>query len=165
MGDNQVESILSRFPGPVTLYPSRKKWLLFLLGSALFTAGGVGMVVTKADWGWLVLIFFAVCTAVFGIGLLPGAGRLVLDHDGFQVTTLYRSFRRQWHDVKSFEPVAIPPSMQRSVGYDDVNAGKTITVLNTAISGHNAALPDSYGLSVDDLAQLMLRWRERATSG
>jgi hypothetical protein len=27
-------AILARFPGPLTLYPSRKKWLLVFAGSA-----------------------------------------------------------------------------------------------------------------------------------
>ena len=33
---------------------------------------------------------------------------------------------------------------------------------NVGIVGRNAALPDTYGLSADDLAQLMAQWRERA---
>ncbi len=39
-----TSEILSRFPGPVTLYPSRKKWLLVCAGGALFAIGGVWMV-------------------------------------------------------------------------------------------------------------------------
>jgi hypothetical protein len=36
--------------------------------------------------------------------------------------------------------------------------------LNTAISGHSAALPDTYGLAAGELARLMAQWREQATS-
>jgi hypothetical protein len=39
-----VAEILSRFPGPLTLHPSRKKWLLFFSIGALFAAGGGWMI-------------------------------------------------------------------------------------------------------------------------
>jgi hypothetical protein len=47
--------------------------------------------------------------------------------------------------------------------YDDVNVStKRIAKFNVGIVGRNAALPDTYGLSADNLAQLMVQWRERA---
>jgi len=36
----RVDYFLSRFPQPVTLYPSTKKWAGLAIGSALFTAVG-----------------------------------------------------------------------------------------------------------------------------
>jgi hypothetical protein len=161
---SKVEPILARFPGPVTLYPSRKKWLLILLISAMFTAGGFWMVAERAPKGWYVLIFFAACLIVAVVMLLPGAGDLVLDRDGFQITSLFRSHRVRWQNAKGFEPISIPYSNQRMVGFDDAAAGRTLAALNTAIAGHNAALPDTYGFSVDELAQLMARWQERAVT-
>jgi hypothetical protein len=163
--ERSVDSILSRFPGPVALYPSRKKWFWLLLLAAVFTAGGVGMVSNKEPWGWLVLIFFGAGLVISAITLLPGAGGLVLDGNGFQVTSLFRSHRSRWRDVTRFEPISVPYARQRMVGFDDATAGRTITAINTALSGHNAALPDTYGFSVDELAELMRRWRERAAAG
>ncbi len=43
------------------------------------------------------------------------------------------------------------------------HGGRTISAINTALAGRNAALPDTYGFSVDELAELMQRWRDRAT--
>ncbi len=48
--------------------------------------------------------------------------------------------------------------------FDDATAGRTITTINKALAGHNAALSDNYGLSVDDLGELMRRWREHAAA-
>jgi hypothetical protein len=49
------------------------------------------------------------------------------------------------------------------VVYDDVTqSSKAIAQLNVGIVGRNAGLPDTYGLSADDLAQLMAQWRDRA---
>jgi hypothetical protein len=157
-----IGAIVSRFPGPVTLYPSRKKWFLVLLASAVFTAGGVAMVSSNESLGWLVLVFFGTGLVMSATMLLPGAGGLVLDADGFQVTTMFRSRRSRWRDVTNFEPISVPYSRQRMVGFDDATAGRTITAINKALAGHNAALPDNYGFSVDELAELMRRWRERA---
>lgn len=162
VADSKIDSILSRFPGPVRLYPSRKKWLLILLISALFTAVGFWMVAERAQNGWYALLFFAACLFVSVIMLMPGASGLVLDRDDFRMTSLFRSHRVRWQDATGFEPISVPFSNQRLVGFDHAAAGWTIAALNTAIAGHNAALPDTYGFSVDELAQLMLRWQERA---
>ncbi len=53
-----IDLILSRFPGPVTLNRSRRKWWLILLACAGFVAIGYGMISTHASGGWLVLMFF-----------------------------------------------------------------------------------------------------------
>jgi hypothetical protein len=49
------------------------------------------------------------------------------------------------------------------VVYDDTTQStKSLARINIAIVGRNAGLPDTYGLSADDLARLMAQWRERA---
>ncbi len=163
--DSKIDAILSRFPGPVTLYPSRKKWLLVLVGSAVFTAAGFGMVAESAPNGWYGVVFFGGCLVVSAIMLLPRAGGLVLDRDGFQVTNLFRSYRLRWHDVTGFAPISIPYSGQRMVGFDIVAAASLpIAAMTTAVTGRMGGLPDTYGFSVDELAQLMTQWQERAVT-
>jgi hypothetical protein len=159
-----VAEILSRFPGPLTLYPSRKKWLLFFLIGALFAAGGGWMINRGEGSGWFVLIFFGLAAIVAAAAMLPGAGGLTLDRDGFEVTNLFRSYRARWHDTAGFTAVRIPHA-QMMVVYDDAKqSGKGLAQLNVAIAGRGAGLPDTYGLSADDLAQLMAQWRDRAVA-
>jgi hypothetical protein len=110
--------LLSRFPGPVTLYPSRAKWLLFIAGGPLFAVGGLWMVLSGRGGGWLVLLFFGLGTLVAAAGLLPGAGMLRLDREGFEVTSLFRRHRILWRDVTRFEAGRIPPAHQLFVLYD-----------------------------------------------
>ncbi len=159
---DKAETILARFPGPVTLYPSRKKWLWLLLISGLFTLGGIFMVRQHAPWGWFVLIFFGLCTILSVVVLLPGAAGLKLDADGFQMTTFFRTHRWRWQSVKGFEPVEVTPR-QTLVCFDDpAQAGGMLAQMSQSIAGHNSALPDTYGFSADDLARLMMQWSNRA---
>ena len=93
---DSIETLLSRFPGPQKLFPSRKKWLLLMVVGIAFTAGGIFMVREQADGGWFVLIFFGLGLVVSIAMLLPGAGGLLLDSDGFKMTSLFRSHRSRW---------------------------------------------------------------------
>src|SRR5262249_39696147 len=130
---------------------------------ALFTVGGVFMV-RSGDWtGWLPLIFFALVALVAAAAMLPGAGALTLDRDGFEITNLFRRHRSRWQDAHGFTTARIPPATQRWLVYDDISQGaKRLAKINVAIVGRNAALPDTYGLSPEDLGDLMMLWRERA---
>jgi hypothetical protein len=157
------DAILRSFPGPVTLYPARRKLLLLLFGCAVFDAIGIKMVADGASWGWPGLIFFGLGTVVAAVMLVPGAALLVLDRDGFQTTSLFRRRQTCWQDVSGFAPVSIPPSMLKLVAYDDVKvAGRTVARVNSVLAGRNTALSDTYGLSAAELARVMTQWRERA---
>ena len=162
--DTQADLIVSRFPGPMTFYPSRKKWLGFMLIGVVFAVGGYLMISDGDQLGWFGLIFFGAGALVSAVMLLPGAVGLMLDADGFQITSLFRRHRSRWRDVKGFEPVSIPRSRQKLVGFDDIAVTGNLAKMSVEISGHNAALPDTYGLSVDDLVRLMTLWRGRAVA-
>jgi hypothetical protein len=51
------------------------------------------------------------------------------------------------------------------VGYNDRSAAqRTLARANAALVGRNSSLPDTYGLTAEDLARLMSLWRVRALS-
>jgi hypothetical protein len=157
------DAIAAKFPGPFTLFPSRVRWFGIFLGCLTFAAGGIWMIGGGSASGWFVAGFFGLGTIVAGAMLLPGAGALKLDRDGFEVTSLYRRHRTRWQDATGFEAVAVPFRAQRMVVYDDVSlAGRSLAKLSVAIAGHNAGLPDTYGLAVDDLVALLKAWRAHA---
>jgi hypothetical protein len=156
--------ILARFPGPVTLHPSLKRWGLIFAGSALFAIGGEWMIRSGAFGGWLVLIFFGAVTVIAAVAMLPGAGALTLDAAGFEVTSLYRHSRTRWQEASDFTAARIPPSRQRFVVFNHTRTGRRLAAVNKFIAGRSASLPDTYGLSSDDLAQVMTQWRERAAA-
>jgi len=121
------------------------------------------MIASGDTSGWFVVIFFGLGAIVAALAMLPGAGALMLDSDGFEVTNLFRHHRSHWQDTDGFAAARIPPARHLMVVYDDATqSAKSLARINIAIVGRNAGLPDTYGLSADDLARLMAQWRERA---
>ena len=95
--------------------------------------------------------------------LLPGSAALTLDRDGFQVTNLFRRKRTSWPQASGFIEASVPPANLAIVAYDDAGAaGHTAAAINVRITGRNAALNDTYGLSAAELAKLMSDWHDRA---
>jgi hypothetical protein len=162
--DDRAKTILARFPGPVTIYPSRRKWLLLFGGCALFAAGGVMMVQSGERMGWLVLGFFGLCAFIPLVMMLPGSARLVLDRDGFEYRTLFKSRRSLWRNTGNFGWANIPPGNVKLVVFDDVSASGMSADLNAGITGRNSALSDTYGFAAADLADLLEAWRARAVT-
>ena len=159
----EAELILSRFPGPVKLYSSRRKWLRLLFTCSLLAVAGLLMVLYGISGGWFFLVVFGVLSIISVAMLLPGASSLELDQEGFEVTRFYQRHRAHWQEVKRFEAFLQYRSTEKMVIYDDVRSPDTLLVrVNKALAGHNAFLPDTYGLSGDELAWLMGQWRQRA---
>jgi hypothetical protein len=169
----EVDTILARYPGPVTLTPSRLKTIALFAGSLAFVIGGVWVlrVADDLDSGdrlmlWLSILFFGLCALVGAVMVLPGAGSLTLAADGFEVCNLYKRYRTPWQDVSAFRVQALDDgeggfaSKSRMISFEIRTAGTGPERRGaTMVSG---ALPDNYRLPKDDLAWLMTQWRERA---
>jgi hypothetical protein len=163
-----VEELLSRFPGPITLYPSREKWAMLAAGSAPFVViGGIMILDASANtlWGWVAVVFFGACLLIAAIRLLPGAAALTLDVSGFEEHTLFfQRVRAQWRNVTDIQADTAPArSNAKLVWYNDPEwKGSWLAGQETALPGCNAGLTDTYGLSAEELAELMIRWQHRA---
>lgn len=166
-----VDAIMGRFPGPVTLHVGRLKFLGLLAASLGFVATLLYMLEDGALSpsatlkAWLGIAVFGMCALVAAVMLLPGAGSLTLGVDGFERVTLFMTFRKPWRQVGNFTVVQYPVRRGRTirfVGYDDVALAPDNR--NYQMSGRNASLPDTYGLSHEDLASLMSQWRARASA-
>jgi hypothetical protein len=173
--NDAVSALLSTFPGPVRLVPSQGKWLKVLLGCAAFVAIGIWMMRDDATltktYGGIPAIYMAWgATLFFGLGLiisivvmLPGAASLTLRADGFTVRKIFRDRIFSWTDADNFSVFTIRTS--RLVGFNyRLFTNTALGRANVALTGRNAALPDSYGLAEEDLVRLMSLWRVRALS-
>jgi len=103
----------------------------------------------------------AVATAV---QLLPGASELVLDSEGFSIKAMFRTQRYRWADVTGFSVGKIGLNSMVMFNLTEEfkaksEAEKAAAEFMKNINGHEAALPANYGMTPQDLSQLMNRWR------
>jgi hypothetical protein len=149
-------------PDTLLLRPSRGKALLMLTIGVAFTAGGALLVREGKTLGWFVLIFFALCTVIFVTLLLPNAAYLKLSPEGFEVRSMFRSFRNRWSDVASFHAgrVGLNPMVMITFA-PSYAAGRKVRAVAEALTGGEGGLPDTYGRSAKDLAELLNTWRAR----
>lgn len=96
-----IQSFLLQFPGPLTLHVRRSKLSMLFAGSASFVVIGAVMLVQHGTnvMMWFSVVFFALCSVLFAINLLPGASSLTLDADGFRVISFYFVRKSRWKDV------------------------------------------------------------------
>jgi len=127
------------------LLPSRTKTIALLAVSLVFTIAGVGAIGNgKGFVGWLVALFFGVCSTAFSIHL-------------WRRCPLIR-----WDSVSEFDVALIPGSRIRKVVFSRDSPHPRLAALNRSLVGATDALPDTYGRTPDQLADLMNEWRRRA---
>ena len=105
---------------------------------------------------WLPIISFGSCSIIFLISLLPHASYLRLEDEEFTFVTLFRSYMLKWHEVVAFYPGKI--GRQSMVFYDlssPTAPHAKMRRANVALCGHEAALPYTYGLTAEHLAEIM----------
>lgn len=178
----QTDSILARFPGPVTLYVNRRRKLLalaFVVGVAAvfawllfaddpttrsYISGWYGTIMA-----WVTIVGCgALAIRLVILLLLPGTASLTLDADGFEIGHVFDRIRTPWQGVSDFrvETTHSPGRIGgplKQVMYEDLAAGAG---RRGAAKGARI-LPDSYGrprLHGDELASLMNEWRRRAVA-
>ena len=130
--------------------------ILLLLGSVLFVVAGIWLFPREPYISVASIVFFGLCSVVAAIGLHPKSSFLTLTTEGFLFASLFRKHFVSWSSVKSFTPVDI--GMHKMVGWNYVpefQASIKLRRVNTAISGAEAALPDTYGMSVQELCTLL----------
>jgi hypothetical protein len=148
----------------LTLRPKRLKYLLFALLSAGFAAVGMLMLRDGNPTGWVEILFFGAGALVFCVLLLPGSAYLKLDPGGFTLCSLFRSHSMRWFEVESFAADWIGARKMVVFNYSKFHRGQDrLRKVASTIAGYEAALPDTYGLTAEDLAAVMNDWRRRAT--
>ena len=162
--------------GTLKLRPSPWKWALIGL---VFLALAVGMALLYAasppqqppDDSLLVV---GALVAFFGAGalaslwmLLPNSAYLLLTTTGFTVRTLFKQKDYRWAEVEDFGATILrgKPWVVFTLSREGkVNLPETsLRGLNKAVSGGDDNLPDTYGMSAEELAELMNQWKKRST--
>lgn len=149
-------------PEELKLYPSRRKHIRLAAVSGAFVSASFWIPDGSAA-KWWVAVFFGVCLLVFLTQLVPGVSNLRLTSEGFIVRSLMRNSPIiRWSEVSPF--VVVWVQNRKMVVYDsqvDRATSPGLAEASTFLVGASSGLPDTYGMSAEDLATLMNEWRYR----
>jgi hypothetical protein len=168
---------LNPTPEHLVLRPSKTKWTLLLLACIGFVVAGIWMInvggpASRAPfgdarfWGWAAVIFFGLGIPLSLFQLFSGRTYLSLNPETFTMGTFWGPRTIRWSDVAYFTAEQVIPGGRptKMVKFDYVptySEHSTMRALARSVSGHDAGLPDTYGMKADALAALMNEWRAR----
>jgi hypothetical protein len=147
----------------IILRPKKSKELRLLFMSVVFVAAGIWMVKRGEALGWLPISFLGLCSLVFLVTVLPNASYLELHREGFTQVTMFKSATFRWQDVSEFSVGRV--GLNKMVMLDFVPAWRNSSKLKMvakSMSGHDGALPDTYGLSAEELVALLNEWKSKS---
>lgn len=147
---------------PTLLRPRRGKWLLLALASLAFVLAGVSL---GADslWDRAGIAFFGLCFLVSLVTMLPGGAYLRLTSEGFTMCSLFRTHTFRWADVEGFVVGRVLLSRKVMVKFaGSFPRSRALRWLNVRLFGFEGALPDSYGLRPEELADLLNAYKASA---
>ena len=150
-------------PETMTLKPDRLRWLLVFAISAVFVAIAVWIGPEEPVLFYGAGGFFLLCGLIAAPLMIGVGSSLVLDCKGFACRTLFRTFRRRWRDCSAFHPVTT--GFRKYVGFsaqEHEAAHPRMAAANRAMIGATGMLPETYGLSAEELSDLMNSFRARA---
>lgn len=158
--------VLQRFPAGVTLRTPRAKLIFFLVSTFLFgfSLGGVALYSDLGVFGkalmWIGAAGCAAAIPAFLLAILRGS-TLRLDAQEMQIWQGLKTSRHRWADVSAFSVVDVGIPM---VVFDDdrTMTGGGVAQFNRDMIGRGGGLPDTYGMTPEDLAWLLNEWRIRA---
>jgi hypothetical protein len=146
---------------PLRLNTNKKKMLLLLVVSLIFVVMGIALMMSKSNLtsvSYGIVFFFGLCALVAIIQLLPSASYLLLTKDGFTMCSIFRATTYRWCDIEKFFVITVV--INEMVGLDFAKGfreAQAMRAISKGISGADGALPDTYGMRVEDLTTLMNR--------
>ena len=139
-------------PDTAFLPPSRARWVFTVVMSTVIVSVNLYVVATQGGSALALLAgLFTITGLAAGAQLVPGSAGLWLDRKGFTFRMFWVDRRREWDEITHV--LSSQVGLLQMVGYnrkqDEPNKPREV-------------LPDTYGISANELAYLMNRWRNRA---
>ncbi|MDR0673859.1 MAG: hypothetical protein LBF93_09465 [Zoogloeaceae bacterium] len=143
------------------LKPRRWKYLSFLSMSCVFCVVGVLLLIGDCVVaGVLMTVFFGLASLVFALSLMPGSVFLRLEPEDMTIRSLYRTWRVRRSDISAFFVARIGGREMVCWDYLPTYAGQRHgRAFSRGLTGVEAGLPDTYGRSAGELADLLNAWR------
>jgi hypothetical protein len=149
---------------PERLRPRRRTQVLLLATSAIFVAIGVAMIRSGEDlaMAWAATSFFGLCALVFSVQLLPNSSWLEIHPDRLELCTLFRRARIEFGHVRRFSVERIGRTRMVTLEFREDAPSAQGRAFAKLLAGAEGALPDTYGLSPEELSgrlnEALRRW-------
>lgn len=112
--------------------------------------------------GTVMAIFFGLCILVFGVQFFPGSAYLELNDDGFSVVHQFREKTYNWADIEEFSTHKFTGNKIVTWTYTKAfQVQDSDRTLANRVMKTEASLPDSYGMTAEDLAKMMNALRQK----
>lgn len=144
---------------PLTLYPSGRRAALMAGASSLLAICCVSLGISGKEIGHIAAIFFVACGVLGTAEIWPGSSWLRIDETGIRYRYLFTSQHVAWYEVARFDYELISHSglwAQQMTGFNRKLDDET----NEQPKRLDELLPNNYGRSAKDLAQLLEQYRE-----
>lgn len=142
----------------IILRPKIKSAIFNFVVSLAAIAIGINMILSQDMWGWLVTTIFGISVAILILQFILGSSYLKFTPEGFTIKSLFRSDFFRWLDIDQGGFQTIHFFSLKMVGFNLSNpykGKKTLGSINKAICGYEAAFPNSYGMSYEELCDLL----------
>ena len=140
-----------------------------LLAGVAVAAFGAFMARGDTRGGGYFLIGVSALMALAALTQLFGGSHLKLTAHGMEERALFRTHRTAWSDIaciRIFKVRSHGMKAGEGVGFNyapHYTKSKAARALSAAITGCEAGLHDTYGMTADDLAATLETWRRRNT--
>ena len=135
---------------------------LLFVASLVFVAVGIWTLPQQPITSWIGIVFFGIGAVFAALNLLPNSSYLQVTREGFTICSSFRRRFIEWQQVGTFGVSNL--GFKKMVGWDATQPASTVGAANKLLTGHSSALPDTYGLTVEELVDLMNRARDEYSS-
>ena len=116
--------------------------------------------------GYAAATLFGLGCIVFLVQLMPGANQLEIGHEGLKFTVLFKETALPWESVGHFYEVTMQDGKTRKVGWhyspEIINRIEAKQGQPVDMSMPHGVLPENYGKSAQELAELLNTYRAQA---
>jgi hypothetical protein len=155
------------YPNPMTLQADKSQWWLSagLMGLFAGVCGITGLIQRQADIAyWLFIALFAALALLCLWFALSNKSNLTLTREGFSFQTPFGSQGYRWDDIDRFGYGTMNRRDTVFFKFASTYTGKKPPLSGAArflVDGYEMYLPNTYGMTSEQLAGLMTLWRSR----
>lgn len=140
---------------PLILKPSKIKNIILILISVGFISLGITLLEKNMLIAVLNIVFFGICLIIFIINMIPNSSYLTIDEKGIEMKNLFRTTFIPWQAVSGFKTKFIFVNKMVTFTIDEK------LLESSKMKGKTGAFPDTYGMSANNLANLLNEYKAK----